>query len=319
MIRNWREIVEDQLSILEKCGLGYMASSLTISYSDPSKEIQTQSSIIRIQEILNKYPFSSKLKVSFLESSSKIYERNVMEEMASYCHEALSNNPEPTSFTSIVFYFHNKGSTKYVEPGDTNDYNEYVNTQYWRKFMEYFLLERPTLCTRAILNHGTMTCGVEMRKLPSMHYSGKRFLNNAIFVNGTYFFDAKPFSSIAKGNFWAASCNHLQGLAKNESWPNYNDDTLNYISPEMWLGNFTNRAEGEEIKYLTLFNIRGDLYSYRASPDEYTFVLDEKKYLQSNHSSFFFDDWPVLSMYDPGNQTGVWLDYESGLLKNNSS
>jgi hypothetical protein len=118
-----------------------------------------------------------------------------------------------------------------------------------------------------------------------------------------------------KGNFWAASCNHLKGLAKDDSWPKYNDDINIYISPEMWIGNYTQRKDGEEIKYLTLFNFRDDLYSHRILPEEYTFVLEERTFLQNNHISSYYSPWPILAMYDPGNQTTIWLDYESGFKK----
>jgi len=169
MVRNWREIVEDQLSTLENCGLGYMASSITLSYNNPQKNTPTESSIHQIQDVLKKYLFTSQVEVNFIEAASKTYERPIMEDIASFCQKSVDRIN-----TTIVFYFHNKGSSKYVDKTETEEFDHYRNTQYWRKYMEYFLLERPTLCARAILNHGTMTCGVNMRKQPSRHYSGKR-------------------------------------------------------------------------------------------------------------------------------------------------
>jgi len=83
----------------------------------------------------------------------------------------------------------------------------------------------------------------------------------------------------------------------------------------MWIGNYTHREDADEIKYLTLFNIRDDLYGYSALPREYTFVYEEKTYLQGNHSSSHYNPWDVVAVYDPGNQTAIWLDYESGLAR----
>ena len=80
----------------------------------------------------------------------------------------------------------------------------------------------------------------------------------------------------------------------------------------MWIGNFTNRSVGEDIKYLTLFNIRGNLYFYQAVPEVYSWVLTEQTYLQGNQSSFYFDPWPRLAQYEPGNQIAIWSDYLSG-------
>jgi hypothetical protein len=78
--------------------------------------------------------------------------------MSTIFHQKKKNN-------NIVFYFHNKGSSKY----GTRDY---MNVFHWCKYMEGFLLERPTLCIKAILHYGAKTCGVEMKVSPSMHYSG---------------------------------------------------------------------------------------------------------------------------------------------------
>jgi hypothetical protein len=87
-----------------------------------------------------------------------------------------------------------------------------------------------------------------------------------------------------------------------------------YITAELWIGNYTSRKEGDELKYLTLFNIRGDLYTYRSLPDAYSFVVEEKTFLQNNHSSSYYSEWDYLKCYDSGNQTDIWLDYLSGLL-----
>jgi hypothetical protein len=171
MIGHWRQIVDDQLSIVEECGLGYLAESMTIAYVKPPSDLPAnRTPAEQIQEILMHYPFSSRINISIVDASYSIpFERTAMETMSSHCQQSLSAFPEKTT---IVFYFHNKGSSKYVEPGHPY-YNEYVNIYYWRRYMEFFLLERPTLCTRAILNHGTMTCGVNLQVKPSSHYSGK--------------------------------------------------------------------------------------------------------------------------------------------------
>lgn len=165
--------MRDQLSLLERCGLGYMADNMTISYSNPSDATTDESSIQQLREILTQYPFTSHMSMSFIDAGrQKPFERNIVEAAATSCHRSAQNSLSGNK-TIIVFYFHNKGSSKFTEEKDTEEYKEYQNIYLWRRYMEWFLLERPTLCMRAILNHGTMTCGVNLQKHPSMHYSGK--------------------------------------------------------------------------------------------------------------------------------------------------
>jgi hypothetical protein len=175
MIRNWLEIMQDQFSLLERCGLGYMASHITISYSNPSEGSATASTTQQLQDILKKYPFSFRLNATFIDASQQFpYERPILEATTYSCRRS-AQDLSLSKKTHIVFYFHNKGSSKYVEPSDTEEYKTYLNIYHWRRYMEWFLLERPNLCIRAILNHGTMTCGVNLQKEPSKHYSGMTY------------------------------------------------------------------------------------------------------------------------------------------------
>jgi hypothetical protein len=282
MLRNWHEIVLDQLDTLEQCGLGYMASEMTISFSNPSPNRTENESIQEIQELLNRYHFTTKLSsnITFLNIGVAFpYERPIMERMYSSCRHS--------NITRIVFYFHNKGCSKFVEDNGTKEFELYSNIFYWRKSMEWFLLERPTLCTRAILKHGALTCGTNLRKFPSMHYSG---------------------------NFWSASCDYIADLPVEDAWPTRDGDkSYNYISAEMWVGNYTNRAVGDEQKFLTLFNIVANLYKWKATPDQYTWVVSDRTFLQGIHTAEFYDDTWYWESYDPGNQTLLWIDYLSSL------
>jgi len=175
MINNWREIIQDQFSLLESCGLGYLASQITISYYNPIVGSTSNSSIQKLQEILRKYPFSSRLNSTFIDASRHYpYEQPILEATTYSCRQ-YAQKYTSNQKTQIVFYFHNKGSSKYAEPSDEERYKTYQNIYHWRRYMEWFLLERPTLCIRAILNHGTMTCGVNLQKEPSRHYSGNLF------------------------------------------------------------------------------------------------------------------------------------------------
>jgi len=117
------------------------------------------------------------------------------------------------------------------------------------------------------------------------------------------------------GNFWAASCDYLKDLQVGEYWPKpaKNDDWSKYVQAEMWIGNFTGRGPGEDLKFLALFNIRANLYFYQAVPEAYSWVLTEQTFFQGNQTGKYYDDWFRLAQYDTGNQTAIWLDYLSGL------
>lgn len=204
-----------------------------------------------------------------------------MESMSSSCR--LKNHIK--NMTQIVFDFHNKGCSKYAKDNGTyeKEVETYSNIFYWRKFMEWFLLERPTLCARGILYHGVLTCGVNLRKFPTMSYSG---------------------------NFWSASCDYLAGLPIEDAWPIKDGDKLfNYISAELWIGNYTDRSVGDELKFLSLFNIVARLYDWKATPDEYTWIVSDRTFLRGVHTSTFRDNRHFLQPYEPGNQTLLWIDY----------
>jgi hypothetical protein len=286
MLRNWHEIVLDQLDTLERCGLGYMASDMTISFSQPSPNRTENESIQEIQGLLNLHHFATRLSsnITFLSIDTAFpYERPIMERMSSSCRSKNRNN----NMTRIVFYFHDKGCSKYVEDDSTKEFETYSNVFHWRKFMEWFLLERPTLCTRAILNYGAMTCGVNLRKYPSMSYAG---------------------------NFWSASCDYIADLPIGDAWPTRDGDKLfNYISTELWIGNYTDRKAGDELKFLTLFNLAARLYDWKATPDQYTWIVSDRTFLQGIHHGAFHDHRRFLEPYDPGNQTLLWIEYLSSL------
>ena len=75
--------------------------------------------------------------------------------------------------------------------------------------MEWFLLEKPTLCLRAMLNHEASTCGINIQKGPSLHYSG---------------------------HFWAASCDHINTLPPLIKLGGRKGDFLDYIAAELCIG-----------------------------------------------------------------------------------
>ena len=161
-----------------------------------------------------------------VESTKKPWEGPAMNMTHEYCR----NQKVPQ--TAVVFYFHNKGASKW-SPNWRDNVNKtwtYSRSLYWRKFLEYFLLERPHLCLDQILFQNATTCGANWHVKMKNHYSG---------------------------NFWSASCSHVLQLK-----PMGSDE--NYVGPEFWLG----RVKGNHSSF---YSATKNLYNELILPEEYVF------------------------------------------------
>jgi hypothetical protein len=302
MINNWKRVVTDQLHTLEYCGLGYMASSLTISYSKPKESTDTDdlsTATAEITEILNQFRFTTAIRVSFIESTTSPWEQPVMESIARTCRNSTATGGMEHQDGSVparnrsgrqqkesekkmfVYYFHNKGVSHYKNddwvqncvPNFTE--SGYCHVIHWRKYMESFLLERPTLCLRAMLYHGALTCGVNLRWYYRWHYSG---------------------------NFWAASCDYIATLPPTVqlqlSLPP-GQELYNYIAAETWIGysmfdpvNYTKHVELFQSK-VVFPDSNSDLY--------YRLILPQQ-YANASHE------------YRRDLYAGIWSDYADSIV-----
>jgi len=272
MVNNWKDIVRDQLHTMDICGLGHMASSFSVTYSNISKTDE-------IVEIMDEFSFTKSLKLSYIQATAAPWEREAISAMSRTCQNVVSSANAATQqdgSRTVVYYFHNKGASRY-----TNDWRKtykqtwtYSRVLYWRKYMEWFLLERPTLCLRAILNHGASTCGVSLHHFPSWHYSG---------------------------NFWVASCDWILSLPPTVV---FRQDNWDFIAAELWAGqniplkkNYADESLNVT-KYVELFEstdfneMQADLYEYLILPEIYAQIDDAKT---------------------KGRESSIWLDYLSGL------
>jgi hypothetical protein len=184
MLHNWRKIVKDQLNTLFQCGLGDVADHMFISYSNNStmdEELQ------ELKAMLNKYKFAR--DATILYSDIQPIEGVAINSLQHECTLRVESTDSPNSDT-VAFYFHTKGSSMHDPEWETkfDEMYSYSHVLYWRKYMEYFTIERPYLCMKQIFEDGKFGCGVEFHRWDSgfpPHYSG---------------------------NFWAASCRHLSSL-----------------------------------------------------------------------------------------------------------
>lgn len=190
-LNNWRDVVTDQLFTIATCGLGAALKSIIISHSNA-----TQDDLGEVKNMISDGVING--PIQFVEAHSMPYEGPIMNVMRKNCQAADQK--------TIVFYLHNKGVSRYRsdwkakgdidKPSSDWKISPYAFLLYWRKYMEYFTIERPQLCIDAILNDGAWACGVNMRPT---HYSGNMFVAGCDYVRelapvtGTGYLDAEAF------------------------------------------------------------------------------------------------------------------------------
>lgn len=192
-----------------------------LSYAAPvsnnEQDISNSNKDILLDEI-GKYIDTNNHLIQTVEATKKPWEGPAVNMVHEYCR----NRAEPQQQkNTIVFYFHNKGASKPFSS----------HTLYWRKYLEYFLLERPQLCLGQLLYHNASTCGANWHPKLKNHYSG---------------------------NFWSATCKHivqLDPIPMNET---------QYVAAEMWLGKI---KRGTRIS--SYYSATKDLYKEIILPEEY--------------------------------------------------
>jgi hypothetical protein len=149
-----------------------------------------------------------------------------MNQIHEYCIAQEASKPKKPM---IVFYFHNKGSSKYQT-------SQYEKTLHWRKLMEYFLHERPSLCLNELLYKGAGMCG--------------------IMWHGNHF----------SGNFWSANCHYIATRFQ----PIDMNVEQNYIAGELWIGTGWENQDG--LRPVSLQENPSDigLYRHTVEPHEYS-------------------------------------------------
>jgi len=221
MVKNWKTILHDQMYTLHQCGLGDLVDKFILSYSNGKVE--------EILYELQNYSFATKPDI-IVESVKAPWEGAAMNAMREFCLTTTTNTgtmkqqqkQQEQQKPTVVFYFHNKGASRYnsdwKNPSLIEDGKSYAHCLYWRKYMEFYLLERPETCLHRILKGGARTCGTMLRtEYTPMHYSG---------------------------NFWAASCDHVGEL-------DLMAEGGNYYAAEFWVN-----SKGIKLEWVCLDNAR---------------------------------------------------------------
>jgi hypothetical protein len=224
MVKNWKAIVADQMRTLHTCGLDKMASHTILSYSSGN--------LGDLLQTLNEHRSQFATPNETVHSIQKPWEGAALNSVYRFCQQQVAQKKDKT----IVFYFHNKGASKYGsnwrEDVKQNRTRTYGHSLYWRKYMEYFLSEHPERCIDKIVNHGAGTCGPNWK---GTHYSG---------------------------NFWAASCEHIFTLGP-VAIPG------GYTLAEMWIGNKNGRRGGDHEYHVNLHETKVNMYDNLMKPELY--------------------------------------------------
>lgn len=145
--------------------------------------------------------------------------------LTAWCSEAPDNR--------IAIYIHDKGVRKPMK-----EIVHFIREWDWRKLHEYFLIERPQGCFRALTSGMADACGSELRQKPAVHFSG---------------------------NFWAAHCNHIVQLPPPLDWVWEKDA---FFSPEFWIGQVPGKT-GQAARLFNCFTSHVDHYKTEFSRSLY--------------------------------------------------
>ena len=135
LVRNWREMVPEQLARFQRSGLYDAAGTIWISCNDPDGK-----QLPEFKEILSKWP---KAELKAVEPNGYEFPGiNLAQELARAGHEK-------------VLYWHTKGIVNvYHDTATGKDWEPKVTGKRdWRLFMEHFMVDRWQDCVKALDDH----------------------------------------------------------------------------------------------------------------------------------------------------------------------
>ena len=157
-LNNWEEIVSDQLSTLEKSGLGDACDSISVTV------VGTE--IDKVYLHFKNLPFLNKVRIYHCSPELEQYEFPGIEKVL------LIANQKPDT---QILYMHTKGVLHYGSQREQN-------VRQWRKYMEYFTIERWQDCLEALTDANM--CGVDLSVSPKgIYYSGNFWWAKASYLS----------------------------------------------------------------------------------------------------------------------------------------
>lgn len=317
VVNNWEEIVEDQLHTLIKCGLwGERTTSFGMllhnSSSTASGDSTTNTNSIdtgsrnRLGGILAEFGLYSKSKA--MPKIMTLSSGFVVREFVSDSCQALSNRtPAVASSPSPTYLVHltNLGAPNYDPKWRRHVEKEepfYTRLIYYRKFVERYTIEQPASCLKGLVVDGHGSCGVDVQQNSK---------------NGAFRYG---------GNFWFASCAHLQGLPQplirngrglSEYWIGSNSGKHSHIGvtdskiksvdaemPMMYPEQYDSNA--------TRFRLACRNDEYRLPAGNYKLAIVNHVGLLGNWVDVLTDQLETLAVCGLGQRASEWIVSHSG-------
>ena len=195
-----KDILMDQINSIKQSGLYEKLDYIFITML--GKQVK----------IVNDY----KIKIIYYSPNTKDWEFPHMQRIK-YFSDNIDNNIK-------ILQIHTKGVLNKL------------NSLEWRKYLEYFLIEKHDLCLKSLENY------------------------KCVGVNAQYYFDINKYRNHFSGNFWWSNSHYIKTLPQIE----VNEDR--YITEHWLIGNL----EKNDYRYfLSLHHTPNDLYQNAVLPKEY--------------------------------------------------
>ena len=144
MVKNWQNIVHDQLRTLLQCGLLRIADDFLLTFSNGSEQ-----ELMGVIHPLIGDEYAQKIEVK--KSGGKPWESTAM----NLIHQRCQADTSPK--TSIVFYFHNKGCSRWKEDWQDNMNESFTYGKFalnMRLCVSCTYTSKPTLSTGGNISNG---------------------------------------------------------------------------------------------------------------------------------------------------------------------
>jgi hypothetical protein len=284
MVGNWEDIVRDQMTTVALCGLAPLVDVfiVTFSYGSTASDRSTSSFKEALLSLFRQLPFSSEHPPDTLEHvQTQPWEGVAMNLTLDHCRErertryaALAKQRENTESShfhdqarpTVVFYMHTKGSSHYtrdwkhelVHYGSSVS-TTYGQTLYWRKYMEYFTIERPHLCLSRLLVTIPTEDPLHQKREESISYPPE----SGVACGVEYHWQYHMYS----GNFWSATCDYISRTRAPLT-------NAKYTAAEFFIGGQPAQS-GDP--FVTLAQYQGiSLYRHLILPEHYRFTKEQE-------------------------------------------
>lgn len=138
MLKNWEEVVAEQLNRLAHSGLAKACDQISITV------VGSNYLFPKLKKLINESSFSNKITIFYASQNLHNYEFPGIEKVI----EIANTYPD-----TKILYMHDKGVTHYQKPSQNS-------VTLWRRYMEYFAIDQWEDCIAALDSFDA--CGVDL-------------------------------------------------------------------------------------------------------------------------------------------------------------